>query len=211
MDTSSPFFAPASPVELERKPQVTLSQLLQHVRSSDQRDAFLRDVIFNSPAPSVVSGSSSRRSSEASSRRSKRAGLILVTDQIKVWSDDEDEGDPRASITSSSLASFNGWKGAKALHDHHHHSIFDPPSVCNRSPQSGWWDEGTDSDDESPSISVMACVPALTPSRRSIENMKTFDPSFSFDRRCLTSPVDPVDPLSNWFAIQTIHMEHKTL
>jgi hypothetical protein len=170
MDSSSLFTTPVSPVEFEvsfirfvpsygvlrqllQRSQVTLSQLLEHVRSTDQRDAFLRDVIYNTPAPSV-----------ASSRSSKRDGLILVTKNVQV---DEDE----EAMACSTLASFKG----------------------RRSLTSGWWDEETDSEDDE-------STPALTPSKRSIENFKTFDPAFSFSRRCLTSPVESVDPLFNWFA-----------
>jgi len=234
MDTSSPFFTPPSPVELDKGSKVTLSQLLQHVRASDQREAFLRDVVYNSPAPSMASSfssqSSSRRPSAVSSRRSKRSGLIIVTDKLRVWSDDEDDGDggpPASALTCSTLASI----GSRKPDRFDRFDRPDPPYPhCpsyrsgggrKRSLQSGWWDDDEDTDssdeddgggggslsisdsdeDESPrSIPVLARRTALTPSKRSIENMKTFDPGFSFSRRCLQPTVVPVDPLDCWFA-----------
>lgn len=176
------------------------------MRSVDQREAFIKDVVYNSPAPSVASSrrssvASSRKPSTASttSRRAKRSGLILVTDQIKTWSDDEEESSMATAITCSSISSVRRRSSSgRALRNK-----LDNPSARKRSLQSGWWDEETDSeDDESPSVPVMARRVALTPSKRSIENMKgVFDPSFSFSRRCLTSSSESVDPLDTctWF------------
>lgn len=101
-----------------------------------------------------------------------------------------------AASRKKSLQSAGSRKSSLSKHD--------GSSVRKGSLRSCWWDDETDSeDDETAFIPVMArrqSRTALTPSKRPfVENKNLFDPSFSFSRRCVTSPDKTVDPLDGWF------------
>lgn len=192
MDTSSPF-AFTQPQDLQ---SVSLSQLLAHVRASDQTEAFVQDVVYNSPAHSVASTQSVRRPSFVR-RSSKRSGVILVGGPYSSDSDSDD--DTRTAVTCSSLGSVSRRTvGGTAVRKPSLHSAwFDEEETTDS------WSEA-DSDDDVLTIAQRAASRAgLNPSKRSVENLKNlsmFDPSFSFSRTCVASPVtETVSPLENWF------------
>jgi hypothetical protein len=66
-------------------------------------------------------------------------------------------------------------------------------SISNRSPLSCWFDDETDNDTD---LEAQQNVPqelTLAVSRNR-DDLKLFDPNFSFDRRCVTSPVEEKAP-----------------
>ncbi|CAG7850693.1 SubName: Full=Uncharacterized protein {ECO:0000313/EMBL:CCA69700.1} [Serendipita indica DSM 11827] len=100
------FTSPTEPPR--RKSKVSLSQLLAHIRSTDQREG-IQGFIFNSPAPSVASSRSSsftrRRSSCVipDSRHPSDRSIILVPSYD---SESDSDCECQSAITASSIGSF---------------------------------------------------------------------------------------------------------
>jgi hypothetical protein len=193
MDTSSPFAISSSPAALE---SVSLSQLLAHIRASDQTEAFVQEVVYNTPAPSVASSFVRRSSKRSGIIVNKKRNGIIVNKKSSGFSSDSDS-DNETAITCSSIGSVNRRTVGGA-------------AARKRSLRSAWFDEDDVGDEESSDdeddVSTIAQRAAgrggLTPSKRSLENLKNmsmFDAGFSFSRTCVTSPVQEISPLESWF------------
>lgn len=198
MDTSSPFAFSSS----QGPESVSLSQLLAHIRASDQTEAFVQEIVYNSPAHSVASTPSPRPTSFVR-RSSKRSGIIVVQRSHTAYSSDSDsDHETGTAVTCSSIGSVSRRTiGRTAVRKRSLHSAWFDEDEDDLSDS---WSENGDQEDDVLTIAQRAASRAgLNPSKRSLENLKNlsmFDASFSFSRTCVTSPVtEEISPLENWF------------
>jgi len=159
-------------------------------------------------------------------RSSKRSGII-VNKRRRYSSDTESDNDETATaITCSSIGSVSRRTiGGTAVRKKSLHSAWfdedEPPDDETELSDGDISDGGTSSlggvdhqrrheNDPGDGESILtiaqraASRAGLAPSKRSLENLKNymsiFDPSFSFSRTCVTSPVtEDISPLESWF------------